>query len=160
MSFSGDVDRFVVGAHGLSDRALKIAAAEFANSLTVGSAVTGSQGTPVDTGFARDSWSCLGSIGPGGLEAAVGAMRPGDTREIVGGAIYLRGLEEGRARTRPAGWARLSTQMWPRIVAWAAQRAQGGGTANSAVPGGGSLRRRGPSTPRKPSNRSRGRRKW
>ena len=131
MSFSDDVARFVVKAETLERRALVLAANEVFRSVTYGSPITGSQGTPVDTGNAVESWyvrtgdapalpSARGDLGAQRL--LLDTMQPGDTRSIINGAIYTRGLEEGRAKRKPAGWVRLTVAMWPRIVEWSRQQ--------------------------------------
>jgi hypothetical protein len=108
VTFSGGIKRQTDALSRRLDQAARIAVLEMFNSVRDGSPVTGSQGTPVDTGFARNSWS-LSTPDP----------RVGDVVTITGGAVYLRGLEEGRARQRPAGWVRLTIAQWPAVRAWA-----------------------------------------
>jgi hypothetical protein len=119
MSFADSVRRFSALTIDRQRQVMKIAAVEVGNSVSVGSLVTGSQGTPVDTGFARNSWGVDGSTGTAALTAALASIEPGESRTIVGGAVYLRGLEEGRAKRLPAGWVRLTIAQWPRIVSYA-----------------------------------------
>jgi hypothetical protein len=140
-AFTGDVLRFAERAKAINDQTVRIAALEVYNSLTTGSAVTGSQGTPVDTGFAINSWGVLGSVNGKGAAAELMKMRVGDSRTIEGRAVYLARLEDGHARRKPAGWVALTVRMWPRVVAWAVQQASGGATRSAAVPGGATLRR-------------------
>ncbi len=111
MSFSDGIRRQTDALAAKLDQAARIAVLEMFASVRDGSPVTGSQGTPVDTGFARDSWT-LSHPDP----------RAGDVVTITGGAVYLRGLEEGRARRKPAGWVRLTIAQWPAVRAWALAR--------------------------------------
>jgi hypothetical protein len=159
MSFSDDVLRFSEKTLADAERILQIAAEEVFNSLTVGSAVTLSQGTPVgETSFALNSWSVGGTNGPANGLQQIGTMKLGQVREIVGGAIYLRGLEEGRARQRPAGWVRLTIASWPRIVDWAAEQLVNPARVNAPIPGRTPMSP--PSSTRRARGSSAGRRKW
>lgn len=118
MSFSSATRRQTDALARKLDQAAAIATLEMWNSVKDGSAVTGSQGTPRDTGFAINSWEIDGVAGPAGAAVAA-STKAGQVRTIRGGAIYLRGLEEGRARRRPPGWVRLTIAQWPAVRAWA-----------------------------------------
>lgn len=118
MSFSTGIARQVAELERRMDQAAAIATLEVWNSVRSGSAITGSQGTPVVTGFARNSWSIDGVAGPAGAAVAF-QTRAGEVRTIRGGAVYLRGLEEGRARRTPPGWVRLTIAQWPAVTRWA-----------------------------------------
>lgn len=121
MSFSDGVRRWTDDQQRKLDQAARIAVSEVVNSLTTGSTVTGSQGTPIKDGFAINSWSLdgQGEGQPGGAYAAAQRVRAGDVVTIRGGAVYLRGLEEGRAKRKPAGWVRLTLAQWPAVRDWA-----------------------------------------
>ena len=121
MTFSDGVRRQTDALTAKLDQAAALAVTEMLNSVKDGSAVTGSQGTPRDTGFARNSWACDGVDGDGAAAVAA-ATKAGDVRTITGGAVYLRGLEEGRAKRTPAGWVRLTIAQWPAVRAWALAR--------------------------------------
>lgn len=121
MSFSDGIRRQTDALKVKLDQAAAIAVTEMLNSVKEGSAVTGSQGTPRDTGFAINSWAVNGASGDGADDAAK-RVRAGDVVTITGGAVYLRGLEEGRARRKPSGWVRLTIAQWPAVRAWALAR--------------------------------------
>ncbi len=121
MSFAGSVNDWARRQQERLDQAAAIAVTEMLNSLKEGSAITGSQGTPVKDGFAINSWAVNGASGDG-ADAAAKRVRAGDVVTITGGAVYLRGLEEGRARRKPAGWVRLTIAQWPIVKAWALRR--------------------------------------
>lgn len=56
MTFSSDIRRFVVKVQGRAPALLASIATKAHRSIVEGSAVTGSPGQPVDTGFLRNSW--------------------------------------------------------------------------------------------------------
>lgn len=118
MTFSDAVRRWTDDRARRLDQAASIAVLEVWNSVRDGSAVTGSLGTPVDTGTALNSWAIDGVAGDAGTAVAA-ATRAGEVRTIVGGVVYLRGLEEGRARRKPPGWVRLTVAQWPAVRAYA-----------------------------------------
>lgn len=121
MSFADGIARQVADLERRMDQAASIATLEMWNSVRRGSAITGSRGTPIDFGFAVNSWAIDGVAGESGTAIAT-ATRAGDVRTIRGGAVYLRGLEEGRARRTPPGWVRLTIAQWPAVRAWALAR--------------------------------------
>ena len=118
MTFSDGVRRQTDALTAKLDQAAAIATLEVFNSVRRGSAITGSLGTPVDFGFAVNSWAIDGVAGDAGT-AVASSTKAGEVRTIVGGAVYLRGLEEGRARRTPPGWVRLTIAQWPTVRAWA-----------------------------------------
>ena len=128
MSFADDVAYFATLARDRQERVLRVAATEVYNSVRVGSAVTGSQGTAVVTGFANESWRVEvgdapavggGRVSDADNQRALGSFQIGELRSIIGGAVYLKRLEDGHQKQRPAQWVALTIAQWPRIVAYA-----------------------------------------
>jgi hypothetical protein len=140
VSFGNEVLRFSQESLSNAEKVLQMAALEVFNSVSVGSSVTGSQGTPVDTGTALNSWAVGGAAGVANAGAQMSSIKLGQLRELQNDAIYTRGLEEGRAVQRPAGWVRLTVANWQRIVSWAAQQLGNPSKANAAIPGRGTVR--------------------
>ena len=128
MSFAADVAFFETLARDRQEQVLRVATNEVLNSVRTGSAVTGSQGTARVTNFALEPWRVevgdTPAVGGGRTsdadnQRAVASFQIGEERSIIGGAVYLKRLEDGHQKQRPAQWVALTIAQWPRIVAYA-----------------------------------------
>lgn len=128
MSFADDLSAFRALATDRQNQVISVAAVEVFNSVSVGSPVTGSQGTAVVTGFAAGSWYVAdgdapaaggGRVDTGAQLAELAGMQGGDLKSVIGGAVYLRRLEEGHQKQRPAGFVALTVANWERVVSHA-----------------------------------------
>lgn len=127
------------------DAHARTVAVTIAEALVVGNAY--GPGTPVDTGFARDSWSVgINGPAPGGpprpepgrphgagrgylgalpsLTRDLMSVRAGDVVEFANAAEYFPGLEQGSSQQAPAGVIGLTAIEIPALAA-AAWRATG-----------------------------------
>lgn len=135
-TFAADVDRFESALNGRLDeltRNLGFAAAE---ALIVGNKY--SPGTPVDTGFARNSWAVGLNAEPDFPQAPapptdtkgepVSVSSPETTHAVIAEAtaqdlvfiesncVYMEALEFGHSGQAPQGMVRLTAQALPQIA--------------------------------------------
>ena len=128
---------------GMTD-VMRLAAADVASAVSVGN--EWAEGTPVDTGYARNSWVAgIGSVdstpplGPRNARAEAGAYGSGgdiamlltvrrmqvtDTLILQNNAEYVPYLEDGRTtpKTGKSGWIRQTAHQWPAIIVKAVAR--------------------------------------
>jgi hypothetical protein len=83
-------------------------------------------GTPVDTGFAANSWSESANGSPGPIEGHEGPTEGPDAAVLhaaVGGvasfnnsAVYIRRLNQGHSPQAPAGWVEeTANRLWDHL---------------------------------------------
>jgi len=106
------------------------AAQDVADNVSVGGAHA--MGTPVKTGFARNSWhATLDGSTPGAngtapsMALVIASADLADTVTISNSTEYLPYLEDGSTTPRApfvSGWIASTVQAWPSIVALAARR--------------------------------------
>lgn len=153
MSATAVVDRWARGTEDRLRRVLRASSQDVAENVSVGGAH--SPGTPVDTGFARSSWTAtLGDATltptsqPEGLttgalaaeaEMAASAMNlvcaSADLADVItlsNPTEYLPFLEDGSTTPKApfvSGWIAQTVAAWPAIVADAVRRVRASGRA-------------------------------
>jgi len=132
--FSVDINKLVAKYKTRIGDVVKQSVQELGDRVTVG--------TPVDTGYARNSWWSSvddskavhpspptkgksgvrgSSAGAPGIAPADIAMAPGHVYQLKNGAAYIRKLEYGSSAQAPSGMVRVAIADFPNIVAKAAR---------------------------------------
>ena len=138
LRFQDEIQAMIAAYHAQLDRVLQAAGFVTWEALTVGN--TFSPGTPVDQGFAVNSWWVrIGRSPDGGthpnppttpnpgerLDPAaafqqgaieIAGAKFGDVLVFSNGAAYIIPLEFGHSPQAPGGWVRLTVAQWQAIV--------------------------------------------
>ncbi len=142
MSAVAVVERWARESEDRLRRVLRSAAQDVAENVSVGGAF--SQGTPVDTGFARSNWAAtlgapdttpLSNTAGVTVDAAGDAMAlviasadiP-DTITLYNNTEYLPYLEDGSTQPKApfaSGWIATTAAAWPQLVSAAVARVRG-----------------------------------
>lgn len=136
-NFTAAIDAFDKRLQTRMDEFVRFVAFEIAAGLIVGSDVSGSPGTPIDTGFARGCWYvCFGDVQPSNaavmLDSGQSALdqatltligaKTGQIIYILNHAEYIKALEYGHSQQAPAGFVRITAASGQRIVDYVAKR--------------------------------------
>lgn len=138
--FVASIDRFIDKMDGRLDELVMNVGFVLAENVIVGGQY--SPGTPVDTGFARESWwvdfELTGSPpGPQAMASGQAALDQATLRlldvkcggivYLLNNAAYIKALEYGHSQQAPAGMVRLAAASGQRIVDQVAKQMTAGG---------------------------------
>lgn len=134
--FQADLARFEVMLHGRLDRLAQAVGLAVAQAVTVGNDMA--PGTPVATGFARNSWAvglngepafpqppekpkalkdaAVAVTAPEAMATALLGAKAGDIIYIVSNCVYMEALEFGHSGQAPNGMVRLTQLALPSKV--------------------------------------------
>lgn len=156
--FNADLSKFEQTLAGRQDELVKNVALALANEVMVGGDF--SPGTPVDTGFALNSWvvginaiaaprqpptppstsfklPVVVTTRPAAITAAMEA-KLGDEVYVTSNCEYIEELEKGHSKQAPVGMVRITVAAGPLIVEREAAKliaaGAAGGTAGGATP--------------------------
>lgn len=131
-TFQADIKRFAAKERERATQVFRRVCGEVTENVVSGGRY--GPGTPVKTGFARNSWvSGINAPGeyvqpsrPGDLEtvvpntsaagANVGSVKLGDRYFLTSNTVYQRRLDYGHSQQAPAGHVRLVMDQLPQIV--------------------------------------------